>query len=43
MIGLFEGLGLLEDVDGSVGEVVLELEILVGEEIVDRLSLDFWE
>lgn len=43
MVGLLECLSLLEDIEGSVGEVVLEVKVLVGQEVVDGLSLDFGE
>ena len=41
LVVLFEVLGLLENIERSVGKVVLQLEILVGEEVVDRLGLNF--
>lgn len=43
LVGSFEGLGLFKDIERSISEVVLEIKVLVGEEIVDGLSLDFRE
>jgi len=40
LVGSLVGLSLLEDVDGSSGDVILESKILVSEEVIDGVSLD---
>lgn len=43
LVELLIGLGLLKDAQSSVSDVLLEVEVLVGEEQVDRLSLNVLE
>ena len=40
LVSSLVGLSLLEDVDGSSGDVILKSKILVSEEVIDGVSLD---